>query len=50
VDPNHHPPSHSLLATDQRPLGGGAGQNLLRKLDVHTKLAAVVFAYRHNLI
>jgi DNA-binding NarL/FixJ family response regulator len=25
-------------------------QNLLHKLDVHTKLAAVVFAYRHNLI
>jgi DNA-binding CsgD family transcriptional regulator len=25
-------------------------QNLLHKLDVHTKLAAVVFAYRHDLI
>ena len=25
-------------------------QNLLHKLDVHTKLAAVVFAYQHNLI
>ena len=25
-------------------------QNLLHKLDVHTKLAAVVFAYRHELI
>ena len=25
-------------------------QNLLHKLDVHTKLAAVVFAYNHNLI
>lgn len=25
-------------------------QNILQKLDVHTKLAAVVFAYRHNLI
>lgn len=25
-------------------------QNLLQKLDVHTKLAAVVFAYRNNLI
>lgn len=25
-------------------------QSILHKLDVHTKLAAVVFAYRHNLI
>jgi PAS domain S-box-containing protein len=25
-------------------------QNILQKLDVHTKLAAVVFAYRHQLI
>ena len=25
-------------------------QNLLQKLDVHTKLAAVVFAYQHDLI
>jgi PAS domain S-box-containing protein len=25
-------------------------QNILQKLDVHTKLAAVVFAYRHELI
>jgi PAS domain S-box-containing protein len=25
-------------------------QNILQKLDVHTKLAAVVFAYRHDLI
>jgi PAS domain S-box-containing protein len=25
-------------------------QNILHKLDVHTKLAAVVFAYRHDLI
>ena len=25
-------------------------QNLLQKLDVHTKLAAVVFAYRNQLI
>ena len=25
-------------------------QNILHKLDVHTKLAAVVFAYQHNLI
>ena len=25
-------------------------QSILRKLDVHTKLAAVVFAYKHNLI
>jgi DNA-binding CsgD family transcriptional regulator len=25
-------------------------QNILQKLEVHTKLAAVVFAYRHNLI
>jgi DNA-binding NarL/FixJ family response regulator len=25
-------------------------QNLLHKLDVHSKLAAVVFAYQHNLI
>jgi len=25
-------------------------QNILQKLDVHTKLAAVVFAYQHNLI
>jgi DNA-binding CsgD family transcriptional regulator len=25
-------------------------QNILHKLDVHTKLAAVVFAYKHNLI
>jgi len=25
-------------------------QNILQKLDVHTKLAAVVFAYRHKLI
>lgn len=25
-------------------------QSVLQKLDVHTKLAAVVFAYRHNLI
>jgi DNA-binding NarL/FixJ family response regulator len=25
-------------------------QNLLHKLDVHSKLAAVVFAYQHNLL
>ena len=25
-------------------------QNILHKLDVHTKLAAVVFAYQHDLI
>jgi DNA-binding NarL/FixJ family response regulator len=25
-------------------------QNILHKLDVHTKLAAVVFAYKHALI
>jgi two-component system nitrate/nitrite response regulator NarL len=25
-------------------------QSILQKLDVHTKLAAVVFAYRHDLI